>query len=50
MGFTPAQVDAMSVWEFHACVHGYSEAHGGKKSGGAEVSDEQIAMLGIEGL
>lgn len=30
MGFTPAQVNAMSLWEFEACVDGYAAAHGGK--------------------
>jgi len=51
MGFTPAQVDAMSAWEFSACVEGYSEAHGGKRAGsGGDISEERLRELGIEGF
>lgn len=31
MGFTPAQVDQMSVWEFGALVQGYNRAHSENK-------------------
>jgi hypothetical protein len=48
MGFTPAEIDAMSLWEFNACATGYSEAHGGKKQV-SPMSDEDLKMLGIEG-
>ena len=27
MGFTPAQIDEMSIWEFDAVVNGYIEAN-----------------------
>lgn len=27
IGFTPEQVDRMSLWEFTACVEGYRAAH-----------------------
>jgi hypothetical protein len=27
MGFTPAQVDRMTLWEFAACADGYRKAH-----------------------
>lgn len=27
MGFTPRQVDEMSLWEFAACTEGYRRAH-----------------------
>lgn len=27
MGFTPRQVDEMSLWEFAACAEGYRRAH-----------------------
>jgi hypothetical protein len=27
IGFTPAQVDGMSLWEFSACVEGWRRAH-----------------------
>ena len=52
MGFAPAQVDAMSLWEFHACADGYAEAHGGKKKsrGSGDMSDQRLRDLGIEGF
>jgi hypothetical protein len=27
MGFSPAQVGAMSLWQFMACADGYARAH-----------------------
>lgn len=27
MGYTPAQVNDMSLWEFASCVSGYRRAH-----------------------
>lgn len=27
MGFTPAQINDMSLWEFAACTNGYRRAH-----------------------
>lgn len=27
MGFTPAEVDDMSIWQFWACGEGYRKAH-----------------------
>ncbi|MGR3376060.1 hypothetical protein [Salipiger abyssi] len=53
MGFTPAQVDRMGMWEFLACLDGYAGAHGGKKppgGGGEEMSEDRMRDLGIEGL
>lgn len=47
MGFTPQQVDQMTLWEFDACAEGYTTAHGGGKK--AEVSDadyEKLTALG----
>jgi len=53
MGFTPAEVDAMSVWEFRACIAGYAEAHGTKKGrhhGAAEIDDTRLRAMGIKGF
>lgn len=52
MGFTPAQVDKMSLWEFMACADGVSKANGHKKSatGGDDVSDEKLRSMGVEGF
>lgn len=32
MGFTPAEVGAMSFWQFAACVDGWNRANGGEDS------------------
>ena len=54
MGFTPTQIDVLSLWEFVACFEGYLEAHGGKKKGGAldpdSVTDTELRDLGIQGF
>jgi hypothetical protein len=43
MGFRPADVDAMSLWQFAACVDGWNRAHGAKDGPGA-MSDEDFAQ------
>lgn len=48
MGFSPQQVQAMTIQEYCTIVEGYSEAHGGKKRTVA-MSDDELASLGIEG-
>ena len=52
MGFAPAQVDAMSLWEFNACADAFAKAHGSKSKsdGGGEMSDERLRELGIDGF
>ncbi|KZL04540.1 hypothetical protein PsAD2_04623 [Pseudovibrio axinellae] len=52
MGFTPTQIDKMSMWEFMSCVAGYNKTHGGKtKKGQSEAfSDGRLRDLGIEGF
>lgn len=51
MGFTPCEIDQMSLWEFGACTDGYAKAHGGKSGPSSdEMSDERAAELGIEGF
>lgn len=50
MGFTPREVDAMSLWEFMACCEGYSVANGGKSEAGADVSDDDLRAMGIKGF
>jgi hypothetical protein len=48
MGFTPAQVDGMSAWEFTACAAGFARAHGGGGEGtGREMSVERMRDLGL---
>lgn len=51
MGFTPQQVDRMTLWQFMACLDGYNAAHGGKKkSAGGDVEEHELRELGIEGF
>lgn len=51
MGFTPAEVDAMGLWEFHACMAGYAKANGGGKSApSGDISEERLREMGIEGF
>lgn len=51
MGFTPAEIDQMTVWEFMACSKGYVAAHGGKeKPGLGDMEDHELRGLGIEGF
>lgn len=51
MGWTPADVDACGLWEFHAAVEGYRLAHGGKEGGGSgDIDDDDMRGMGIEGF
>ncbi len=48
MGFSPAQVGQMSIWEFNACCFGYSKAHGGDApKGGNPMSEDRMRDLGL---
>jgi len=50
MGFTPRDVDDMTLWEFNCCVEGYRKAHAAEKEAPPEMDDERLAELGIEGF
>lgn len=41
MGFTPQQINAMSMWQFAAALDGYVKANGGgeEKMSNAEADD-----------
>lgn len=41
MGFSPAQIDAMSIWEFDAVLDGYIEANTVEDSKKVNLSDEE---------
>ena len=45
MGFTPQQVQRMSLWEFACCVGGYVEAHGGEPELSFPTDDEFAEAL-----
>lgn len=50
MGFSPVEVDRMELWQFSAALHGYQIAHGQKERPLAEVSEERLQSMGIEGF
>lgn len=52
MGFTPSEIDKMSLWEFMACRDGWNAAHGSEKDRieAQEFSDESLREIGIEGF
>lgn len=52
MGFTPAEVGAMSLWEFAACAAGYARAHGGKgaRAPGGDIDEARLRDMGVEGF
>lgn len=41
MGFSPAQIDAMSIWEFDAVLDGYIEANTVEDSKKVNLSEEE---------
>jgi len=51
MGFTPAQVDEMTPWQFMASLDGYGRANGWKAERQSKpMSIERMRELGIEGM
>jgi len=51
MGFSPAQIDAMTPWEFMACLDGYGRANGWEvNKSGKPMSIDRMRELGIEGV
>ncbi|MGB0855028.1 MAG: hypothetical protein ACPGSI_17155 [Pikeienuella sp.] len=50
MGFTPAQVDEMSLWEFSCCRSAYSAHHGGETQKRGDIEEDRLRELGIEGF
>lgn len=49
MGYTPRDVDRMTIWEFNACKKGWNIANGVKPKG-RDISDERLREMGIEGF
>lgn len=52
MGFTPAQVNAMGLWEFLACLDGYRAAQGdsGAAGGRGDLDEVELRAMGIVGF
>jgi hypothetical protein len=45
MGFTPREIDDLSLWEFGACVSGWSKANGGESKPAAPSDEEHDALV-----
>jgi hypothetical protein len=50
IGFTPRDVDDMTLWEFQACSEGYRKAHASEEQAPPPMADNDLAELGIEGF
>lgn len=52
MGFTPAQVDAMSLWQYLACLDGYRAAHSGQEKSEplGDLDETELRAMGIVGF
>ena len=54
MGFTPQEVDAMTIYQFSCAAHGFKEAHRSSSDGKLppveSYSENNLALAGIEGF
>ena len=46
MGFTPMQVDQMSLWEFAACLGGFDQ----RRQTGEGHTEAELAAMGVQGF
>ncbi|MBZ9653549.1 hypothetical protein [Phyllobacterium lublinensis] len=49
MGFSPRQIDEMSLWEFGAVIDGYKRANGVEEAP-PTMADDRLSELGIVGF
>lgn len=49
MGFTPRQVDEMTLWEFGHCIDGFKASKGIEESA-PPMDDDRLSQLGIVGF
>jgi hypothetical protein len=50
MGFTPSDIDDMTLWEFDCCYEGYQKAHQTEEQAPPPMADDQLAELGVQGF
>ena len=50
MGFSPRDIDDMTLWEFDCCLAGYHKAHSSDDATPPPMADERLAELGIAGF
>ncbi len=46
MGLGPAEVDAMSLWQFQACHDGFRKAHMSEAERAKEMSEDEFDAIG----
>lgn len=49
MGFSPRDVDQMTIWEFSVVADAHAQARGKKRKGKA-LDEQRLAEMGIEGF
>ena len=50
MGFSPREIDEMTLWEFDCCMAGYQQANLRDDDTPPPMADERLAELGIAGF
>ena len=45
MGYTPRQIDEMTIWELSACIDGYKQSNGGEEKNEAPTAEEFYDMV-----
>jgi len=45
MGFSPREIDAMSLWEFNAAMDGFAKTNGAKQDADAPSYQEHLDMV-----
>lgn len=49
-GYTPRQIDQLSLWEITACMDGWRMMNGIKDSDGEDWTEQELRELGIVGF
>jgi len=50
MGFTPQQINAMSVWQYMTCVQGYIEANSSEDAQGMAQDERDTVAAAVLAL
>lgn len=45
MGYSPREIDKMTLWELSACTEGWIKANGAEQEADAPTWDEHLAMV-----
>ncbi|TBC01421.1 hypothetical protein ELH34_37445 [Rhizobium ruizarguesonis] len=50
IGYSPRDIDDMTLWEFACCSEGYRKAHASEEPPPPPMGDDELADLGIVGF